>query len=203
MRVLTKLGISAHDDTFARGTVAIAEEGAARNPGVASFEATALHLRGLVHQDLDLLARAAQTIQESPRPLLRANVYQDNGRLLITHGDRTAGIAHLEQARDQYRQLDVVVEMRSTQRVLRQAGVRTRNRTDGPAARPLSGWDSLTDTELKVARLISAGHTNRSAAKQLNVSTNTIGTHLRSIFAKLQLQSRVQLANARHAHRVE
>jgi DNA-binding CsgD family transcriptional regulator len=32
----------------------------------------------------------------------------------------------------------------------------------------------------------------------LGVSTNTIGTHLRAIFAKLDIQSRVQLANALH-----
>jgi DNA-binding NarL/FixJ family response regulator len=46
-----------------------------------------------------------------------------------------------------------------------------------------------------VATLIAAGHTNKSAAAELGVSINTIGTHLRAIFSKLDIQSRVQLAN--------
>ncbi len=57
------------------------------------------------------------------------------------------------------------------------------------------GLAALTDTEMRVARLISEGHTNKSAAAQLNVSVNTVGTHLRSVFAKLHVRSRVQLAN--------
>ena len=45
---------------------------------------------------------------------------------------------------------------------------------------------------------MSSGHTNRSAASQLGLSPNTVGTHVRSIFSKLHIQSRVQLANLRH-----
>jgi DNA-binding CsgD family transcriptional regulator len=46
-----------------------------------------------------------------------------------------------------------------------------------------------------VAVLIAEGHTNRSAAAELALSVNTIGTHLRLVFTKLGVQSRVQLAN--------
>jgi len=54
----------------------------------------------------------------------------------------------------------------------------------------------LAPTEARVADLIGAGHTNRSAAAILGVSANTVGTHLRSVFTKLGVRSRVQLANA-------
>jgi DNA-binding CsgD family transcriptional regulator len=54
----------------------------------------------------------------------------------------------------------------------------------------------LTDAELTVAELIGAGHTHRMAATELGVSVHTIGTHLRSVFTKLDVRSRVQLANA-------
>ena len=47
-------------------------------------------------------------------------------------------------------------------------------------------------------RLSRTGHTNKSAAAELGVSVNTIGTHLRAVFAKLDIQSRVQLANELH-----
>ena len=63
------------------------------------------------------------------------------------------------------------------------------------AAAPATGWASLTDAERRVATLISEGHTNKSAASALGVSINTVGTHLRAVFAKLGVQSRVQLAN--------
>ena len=61
------------------------------------------------------------------------------------------------------------------------------------ADRARFGWRSLTKTETRVARLIAEGHTNRSAAAELFVSVNTISTHLRSVFSKLDINSRVQL----------
>jgi DNA-binding CsgD family transcriptional regulator len=79
------------------------------------------------------------------------------------------------------------------QRAMRQAGAR-RTKWSTTAA-PATGWASLTDAERRVATLISAGYTNKSAAFALGVSINTVGTHLRAVFAKLGVQSRVQLAN--------
>jgi DNA-binding CsgD family transcriptional regulator len=64
-----------------------------------------------------------------------------------------------------------------------------------PRQRPVQGWGSLTASEKKVARLIAEGHTNRSAADQLVVSPHTVNTHLTSVFRKLAVSSRVQLAN--------
>jgi len=69
--------------------------------------------------------------------------------------------------------------------------------TDAARAPWLGGRisDLLARTE---RALIGAGHTNRSAASELGVSINTVGTHLRAVFAKLGIQSRVQLANLLH-----
>jgi DNA-binding CsgD family transcriptional regulator len=61
-----------------------------------------------------------------------------------------------------------------------------------------TGWPSLTQAEQRVAALIAAGQTNKATASELGVSINTVGTHLRAVFAKLNIQSRVQLANALH-----
>jgi DNA-binding CsgD family transcriptional regulator len=44
--------------------------------------------------------------------------------------------------------------------------------------------------------MIADGHTDKSAAKALGISAKTVGTHLRSTYSKLGVQSRVQLANA-------
>ena len=71
-----------------------------------------------------------------------------------------------------------------------------------PAAspRPRFGWAALTDCELKVARLVAEGHSNRSVAAALFVSPNTVSTHLRSVFSKLDVNSRVQMTRSLYAH---
>jgi DNA-binding CsgD family transcriptional regulator len=70
----------------------------------------------------------------------------------------------------------------------------------GRVARPKFGWESLTETEIKVARLVAEGHTNRSAAAALFVSVNTISTHLRAVFSKLDVNSRVRLTRVALQH---
>ena len=55
------------------------------------------------------------------------------------------------------------------------------------------GWHSLTEAELAVAMLVSEGLTNRDAAARLYVSPHTIDFHLRQIFRKLDVASRVEL----------
>ncbi|MEU1030490.1 LuxR C-terminal-related transcriptional regulator [Streptomyces mirabilis] len=91
--------------------------------------------------------------------------------------------------------------MLSVQEVLRGAGVRRAQWATG-AAGPGSGWQALTRTVPAVTRLIGSGLTNRAAA-DLGLSPNKIGTHVRSIFAKLGIHSRVQLANALHRREAE
>jgi DNA-binding CsgD family transcriptional regulator len=63
-----------------------------------------------------------------------------------------------------------------------------------------SGWESLTATELSVIDLVVRGLTNRQAAERLFLSHHTVGFHLRSVFAKLGLTSRVELARVATEH---
>ncbi|MFC5814968.1 helix-turn-helix transcriptional regulator [Nonomuraea harbinensis] len=65
------------------------------------------------------------------------------------------------------------------------------------AGRPPTGWAALTPSELRVARLVARGLTNREVAAELFVSPHTVDSHLRHAFAKLGVNSRVELA--RHA----
>jgi DNA-binding CsgD family transcriptional regulator len=55
------------------------------------------------------------------------------------------------------------------------------------------GWDSLTDTELSVTGLVAEGLTNPQVAERLFVSRYTVDFHLRAIFRKLDVRSRVDL----------
>jgi pimeloyl-ACP methyl ester carboxylesterase/DNA-binding CsgD family transcriptional regulator len=60
--------------------------------------------------------------------------------------------------------------------------------------RPGVGWESLTDAELDVVRLVAEGLTNREIAARLFVSPRTVQTHLAHVFAKLGLSHRAELA---------
>ena len=60
--------------------------------------------------------------------------------------------------------------------------------------RPTFGWNSLTESEHSVADLVAEGLTNREAATRLLLSPHTVDAHLRHIFRKLDIRSRVELA---------
>ncbi|MFF3988460.1 LuxR family transcriptional regulator [Streptomyces sp. NPDC001797] len=72
----------------------------------------------------------------------------------------------------------------------------------GPAQqdtdRPEAGATALSDVERTVARLVGEGLTNQQVAFRLRRSPHTINYHLRNIFRKLGISSRVELA--RHTH---
>jgi DNA-binding CsgD family transcriptional regulator len=64
---------------------------------------------------------------------------------------------------------------------------------EGGKRRTAYGWPSLTSTERSVAAIIAEGATNREAAARLLLSRHTIDFHLRQIFRKLEIRSRVEL----------
>jgi DNA-binding CsgD family transcriptional regulator len=61
-------------------------------------------------------------------------------------------------------------------------------------------WDSLTSAEMKVAQLVAEGLTNRETAERLVISRHTVDSHLKHVFTKLDLRSRVQLTRAVLGH---
>jgi len=61
------------------------------------------------------------------------------------------------------------------------------------AEKPTTGWAAMTKSELAVAQLAADGLNNREIAEQLFVSPHTVNTHLRQVFAKLEIKSRVDL----------
>lgn len=58
---------------------------------------------------------------------------------------------------------------------------------------PRFGWASLTDAEHQVAELVAEGLTNIEVGVRLFQSRHTVDSHLRSIYRKLDITSRVQL----------
>lgn len=70
----------------------------------------------------------------------------------------------------------------------------------GERRRPSTGWESLTRTELDVARLVSHGLTNQDVATRLFISPRTVQTHLTHVYNKLGITSRVQLVHEAALH---
>jgi DNA-binding NarL/FixJ family response regulator len=58
--------------------------------------------------------------------------------------------------------------------------------------RPPKGFDELSDREREILALIAAGRSNAEIAEQLVISMATVKTHVRHIFAKLELRDRAQ-----------
>jgi DNA-binding NarL/FixJ family response regulator len=76
-------------------------------------------------------------------------------------------------------------------RELAASGEHVRARRDVPTR-------ELTPQELQVALAVADGATNREAAAALFVSPKTVEAQLTSIYRKLNLRSRTQLARAMH-----
>ena len=60
----------------------------------------------------------------------------------------------------------------------------------------LTGVNSLTASELRVARLAATGLTNKGIAQRLFVTIKTVEGHLRGAYGKLEIRSRKELAGA-------
>ncbi len=61
-------------------------------------------------------------------------------------------------------------------------------------SRDPAGWADLTRTERQVAQVVAGGLTNREAGRRVFMSPHTVDAHLRHIFRKLDINSRVELA---------
>ncbi|MGI5492674.1 AAA family ATPase [Microtetraspora malaysiensis] len=153
------------------------------------------HARGLLDDDPRALARAAERAAD---PWSRASAEEDLGVLLCRTGDRAAGIESLNRALAGYEEAGATRDTARLRHRLRQEGVRHRHWSY--ADRPVTGWDSLTDTEHAVSMLVAQGWTNRQVAEQMFISVHTVAFHLRQIFRKLDIRSRVELTRLAVEH---
>src|ERR1700758_205284 len=160
-------------------------------PGVRLFSTVAQHTRGILERDADALAAAASALHSSSRPLLCASAAEDAGRELTRAQRNAEALEHLNAAFDTYIECEAIADARRVGRTLRRLGVERRIVAQ-PRAK--TGWDSLTDSELKVINLIAEGATNRAVATQLHLSPHTVKNHVHNAFAKLGIASRAQLA---------
>jgi DNA-binding CsgD family transcriptional regulator len=160
-------------------------------PAIPLFAGVAEYARGILERDASAMVSAAEMLRSSSRPLLYAAAAEDAG-VELTSADRgDEAITYLNAAFDTYVSCEASADARRVGRALRGLGVERRI-VSQPRAK--TGWDSLTDSELKVVNLIAQGAPNRDVAAQLHLSIHTVKTHVHKAFAKLGVTSREQLA---------
>jgi DNA-binding NarL/FixJ family response regulator len=187
---LTRILLDAGRRAEAKDVVARVEGFSAQHPDFPMLECAALHARAILDSDPDTALRAVACSELDSRPLVRAAVLEDAGRLLP---DARAGeaVPLLESALAAYTQAGAERDASRVRSLLRARGVRPA--AGGPRSAP--DWPELTESEFAVVGLVARGATNREVAERLYLSPYTVNTHLRHVFAKLGIRSRVELAH--------
>jgi DNA-binding CsgD family transcriptional regulator len=165
-------------------------------PTIPLFTGVAGHARAILERDAQALVAAADVLQASSRPLLYAAAAEDAGGELVRTDRGDEAVDQLNAAFDTYMGHEALADARRVGRELRRLGVQRRIVSQ---PRVKTGWDSLTDAELKIVKLIAQGVPNRSVATQLHLSLHTVKTHVHNAFAKLGINSRAQLKQLMHA----
>jgi DNA-binding CsgD family transcriptional regulator len=136
---------------------------------------------------------ATEQFEEALRLHARARPF-DLARIQLLYGE------HLRRLR---RRVDARAQLRAALEGFERFGAepwaeraRTELRASGETARSRDpeAAPRLTPQELQVAQLVAQGLSNKEVAAQLFLSPRTIDAHLRSVFAKLEITSRTQLA---------
>jgi DNA-binding CsgD family transcriptional regulator len=136
---------------------------------------------------IDLLEQAVEALCESPRRAALAEALGELGRALRHAGRRAAARSALRASLDLSQRLGLTDAAAQALDELRIAGARPRRDL-------LSGPDSLTAAELRVAEVAARGLSNRDIAASLFLSPKTVEMHLGRVYRKLGIGSRAELA---------
>jgi DNA-binding CsgD family transcriptional regulator len=138
---------------------------------------------------IELLAESVASLRRSPARLELARSLTDLGSALRRANRRTDAREPLREALELAHRCGVgpIAE-------------RARDELAATGARPrrvmLSGVESLTPSELRVAKMAAEGLGNREIAQELFISVKTVETHLGSAYRKLDISSRTELPAA-------
>jgi DNA-binding NarL/FixJ family response regulator len=117
------------------------------------------------------------------------------GRALAQAGQGDRAATELQRAAGEFEEGGALRNRDQAERELRRLGHHIHRRTRAGTAHG-TGLESLTERELQLARLVVDRKTNPQIAAELFLSQKTVETHLRNIFRKIGVASRVELARA-------
>lgn len=147
---------------------------------------------GLLADDADMDAhfeRSVSALTEALQPFELARTHLCFGERLRRARRRADARVHLESALRAFTALGATPWATRTRAELEATGVRT-----APQRGRIT--DALTQQELQIATLVAGGLGNVDVAAQLFLSRKTVEYHLSSIYRKLQVSTRHQLAEA-------
>ncbi|MEV4949620.1 LuxR C-terminal-related transcriptional regulator [Streptomyces sp. NPDC053755] len=148
--------------------------------------ALSLAAAGKTDEAAQLLTRTAERFAEAGLPL-------EGGRALIA-------LARVERRRR--RRSAAQSALQAAAAVFERAGaapwlaLTSETRVGEAGEESLPALSSLTDAELRLARLVGQGASNQEAAAKLYLSVKTVEARLTRIYQKLDVRSRAQLATA-------
>jgi DNA-binding NarL/FixJ family response regulator len=155
--------------------------------------------------DSDLAAKralaAAAAADEVGAPVEAALARTLAGRALAQAGQPERAVTELKHAASELHACGALRYRGAAELELRGLGHRIYRRTR-PGTLDGTGVEALTERELQVARLVVDRRTNPEIAEALFLSPKTVETHMRNIFRKLDVSSRVEVARTleRAAH---
>lgn len=157
----------------------------------------------------------AQLAQRFRSPVVRAMAAQAEGTVELAAGNARAALPRLRSARREWERIQAPYPCARVRELLALAcealGDAEAGRTEREAARAAferlgaaadlarldssgpprrGGRDALTGREADVLRLVAAGKTNKSIARELRLSVKTVDRHLSNVFGKLDVSSR-------------
>jgi DNA-binding CsgD family transcriptional regulator len=152
----------------------------------------ALRAAGTVEQG----DRGIALLHEATRVLEMAGCRVEHAYAMLELGALLRRRKHRAQAREHLRTaLDLAHRCGATP-----LATRARQELAATGARPrremLSGLESLTASERRIAELAASGQTNPEIAQALFVTRRTVETHLGHVYTKLHISSRDQLPTA-------
>jgi DNA-binding CsgD family transcriptional regulator len=149
--------------------------------------ARSAHLGALVAPSTETFDEALRLHVEAGQAFPRARTELAYGEWLRRAGHRIDARVVLHAALETFERLGAAPWAEHAAAELRATGERVRRRSDPDTSQ-------LTPQELQVALVVARGATNKEAAAQLYLSPKTIEKHLGSVYTKLGLRSRTELA---------
>jgi DNA-binding CsgD family transcriptional regulator len=140
-------------------------------------------------QGIELLREAVATLESSPARLEHARALADLGAALRRAKHRSESREVLKHAVETANRCGAVVIERRAREELAATGAK-------PRRVMLTGVESLTPSELRVARMAAEGMENKDIAQALFVTPKTVETHLGHVYRKLDISSRKELPAA-------
>ena len=194
--VLTGCAIARHRPADAERAAAacaqVSDLGSARAVAARAGAVVALH-QGDAPRAVELALAAAAGFAATPLDEARARMVAS--RALATAGRLEHAAAEAERAAATFDHCGAPARRAAAERELRRLGHRRLHRRSRPGTGDV-GVAALTERELQVARMIIDRRTNAEIAAALFLSPKTVESHIRNLFHKLSVSSRVEVARA-------